>query len=259
MISVATISGSPPAPAPGTRSAPRRSPRRSRSRPPSAPPSRPRCRPCSPRSRPGFFGSSSGSLKTIFIRSDPMSAILVKIPPQMRSTDAPSDSPMAKPMKHGPTRSRGRNTRMQIMKNNSTHTSSNPTLMPERSGMPSVASGIALQRRERGARVRHRVDPNAEPGHAVGAEDAQDRRQQDHHHVERHVPRCRSPAHPRVLDRWKDSLHHPERRDLDLPADAQTSHPDRQTGITRRQRSAFCVPQKKPGPAARGWPSGPGE
>ena len=35
-------------------------------------------------------------------RSDPMSAIFVKIPPQMRSAAAPSDSPMAKPIKHGP-------------------------------------------------------------------------------------------------------------------------------------------------------------
>src|SRR5580698_11236825 len=93
---------------------------------------------------PGFLGSSSGSLKTIFMRSEPMSAILVKMPPQMRSTEAPSDSPMANPMKHGPTNSRGRNIRMQIMKNNSTATSSNPTLMPERNGMPKVASGLPL-------------------------------------------------------------------------------------------------------------------
>src|SRR5690349_2834059 len=93
---------------------------------------------------PGFFGSSSGSLNTIFIKSEPMSAILVKMPPQMRSTLAPSDSPMAKPMKHGPTSGRGRNIRMQIMKNSSTATSSRPTLMPERSGMPSVASGFPL-------------------------------------------------------------------------------------------------------------------
>src|SRR5689334_24226639 len=91
---------------------------------------------------PGFFGSSSGSLKTIFIRSEPMSAILVKMPPQMRSTEAPSDSPMAKPMKQGPTSSRGRNIKMQIMKNSSTQTSKRPTLMPERNGMPRVASGL---------------------------------------------------------------------------------------------------------------------
>ena len=30
-----------------------------------------------------------------------MSAIFVKMPPQMRRADAPRDSPMAKPMKHG--------------------------------------------------------------------------------------------------------------------------------------------------------------
>jgi len=41
-------------------------------------------------------------LKTIFIRSEPMSAILVKMPPAMRRADAPSDSPMAKPMKQAP-------------------------------------------------------------------------------------------------------------------------------------------------------------
>src|SRR5580704_2742909 len=93
---------------------------------------------------PGFLGSSSGSLKTIFMRSEPMSAILVKMPPQMRRTLAPRDSPMAKPMKQGPTSSPGRNFRMQIMKNNSTETSNMPTLMPERSGMPSVARGLPL-------------------------------------------------------------------------------------------------------------------
>ena len=51
---------------------------------------------------PGFRASSSLILKTIFIRSAPMSAILVKMPPAMRSAAAPSDSPMAKPMKQGP-------------------------------------------------------------------------------------------------------------------------------------------------------------
>ena len=50
---------------------------------------------------PGLRASSSLILKTIFIRSEPMSAILVKMPPAMRSADAPSDSPIAKPMKHG--------------------------------------------------------------------------------------------------------------------------------------------------------------
>ena len=91
---------------------------------------------------PGFFGSSSGNLKTIFIKSEPMSAIFVKMPPQIRSTVAPSDSPMANPMKQGPTSSRGRNVRMQIMKNNSTDTSNMPTLMPDLSGIKRVCSGL---------------------------------------------------------------------------------------------------------------------
>ena len=92
---------------------------------------------------PGFFGSSSGSLKTIFMRSAPMSAILVKIPPQMRSALAPRLSPIAKPMKQGPTSAVGRNTRMQIMKKSSTETSNSPTLMPLFSGIPSTGSEAA--------------------------------------------------------------------------------------------------------------------
>ncbi len=51
---------------------------------------------------PGFRASSSLMLKTIFIRSAPMSAIFVKMPPAMRSAAAPSDSPIANPMKHAP-------------------------------------------------------------------------------------------------------------------------------------------------------------
>ena len=58
-----------------------------------------------------FRDQAPGSLKTIFIRSEPMSAILVKMPPQIRRTDAPRDSPIANPMKQGPTSSRGRNIR----------------------------------------------------------------------------------------------------------------------------------------------------
>src|SRR5476649_1789711 len=91
---------------------------------------------------PGFFGSSSGRLKTIFIRSEPMSAIFVKIPPPMRNTDAPSDSPIAKPMKHAPASSLGMNSRMQIMQDSSTQTSSSPMLMPACSGMKSVLSEL---------------------------------------------------------------------------------------------------------------------
>src|SRR5262245_28124828 len=51
---------------------------------------------------PGLRASSSLMLNTIFMRSEPMSAIFVKMPPAIRSAAAPSDSPMANPMKHGP-------------------------------------------------------------------------------------------------------------------------------------------------------------
>jgi len=51
---------------------------------------------------PGLRASSSLMLNSIFMRSEPMSAIFVKMPPAIRSAAAPSDSPMAKPMKHGP-------------------------------------------------------------------------------------------------------------------------------------------------------------
>ncbi len=73
-----------------------------------------------------------------------MSAILVKMPPPMRSTDAPSDSPIAKPMKQAPASSRGINMRMQIMQASSTQTSSRPMLMPACSGMNSVLSESPL-------------------------------------------------------------------------------------------------------------------
>ncbi len=72
---------------------------------------------------------------------------------------------------------------MQIMKNNSTQTSSRPTLMPERSGMPKRGERIALERGEGGAGVGDGVDADAEPGHAVGTQDAENRGQQNDHHM----------------------------------------------------------------------------
>ena len=81
-----------------------------------------------------------------------MSAILVKMPPQMRRAEAPRDSPMAKPMKQGPASSLGRNARMQIMKNSSMATSRRPTLMPDFSGMRSVARALP-RRAEKAARL----------------------------------------------------------------------------------------------------------
>jgi len=53
----------------------------------------------------GVLGIVFGSLKTIFMRSEPISAIFVKIPPAILSAEAPRDSPIAKPMKQGPARS----------------------------------------------------------------------------------------------------------------------------------------------------------
>jgi hypothetical protein len=77
----------------------------------------------------------------IFIRSAPISAIFVKIPPAILSALAPSDSPMAKPMKQGPARSL-RNTRMQIMKKSSTLTRSRPTLIPDFRGILTTLTGL---------------------------------------------------------------------------------------------------------------------
>ncbi len=68
-----------------------------------ADPNRPHFPPVQSAITPGFRGSSSLTLNTIFIKSEPMSAIFVKIPPAIRSTEAPSDSPMANPRKQYPT------------------------------------------------------------------------------------------------------------------------------------------------------------
>ena len=74
-----------------------------------------------------------------------MSAILVKMPPAMRSAAAPSDSPMAKPRKQTPAYSPGMNSRIASMNSSSTEISIMPTLMPERNGMSQT--GNALPRR----------------------------------------------------------------------------------------------------------------
>ena len=74
-----------------------------------------------------------------------MSAILVKMPPQMRSAEAPRDSPIAKPMKQGPASSGGMNFRMQIMKKSSMATRRRPTLIPDLRGMRSVARGLPFR------------------------------------------------------------------------------------------------------------------
>ena len=64
-----------------------------------------------------------------------MSAIFVKMPPAIRSAAAPSDSPIAKPMKQAPASVPGTKSRMQSISSSSTLMSSMPMLMPALSGM----------------------------------------------------------------------------------------------------------------------------
>ncbi len=64
-----------------------------------------------------------------------MSAILVKIPPAIRSALAPRDSPMAKPMKQAPADSRGMKIRMMSIMKSSTQIRRTPMLIPASSGM----------------------------------------------------------------------------------------------------------------------------
>src|SRR5215211_1670132 len=90
---------------------------------------------------PGFRGSSSLTLNTIFIRSEPMSAILVKIPPAMRRADAPSDSPMAKPRKQTPTMRRSTNSKMMTIMTSSSEIRNRPIDMPARRGMLTTSHG----------------------------------------------------------------------------------------------------------------------
>src|SRR5207249_5552960 len=60
---------------------------------------------------------------------------LRKDAPATRSAAAPSDSPMANPIKHGPARFPGMNNKMQSIKNSSTLINSIPMLMPACIGM----------------------------------------------------------------------------------------------------------------------------
>jgi len=68
--------------------------------------------------------------KTIFIRSAPISAILVNIPPAIRNALAPRDSPMANPIKLAPASSRGTYNNIINIMMSSTETKSTPMLMP---------------------------------------------------------------------------------------------------------------------------------
>src|SRR5438093_4313594 len=117
---------------------------------------------------PGLRASSSLILKTIFIRSEPMSAIFVKMPPAMRRHEAPSDSPMANPRKQKPTIWRSTKSRMMTIITSSSEIRNKPIDMPARSGMLTTSHGTPRSE-AKAVRVGVSVDPNAVPGDGVGA------------------------------------------------------------------------------------------
>ena len=108
-----------------------------------------------------------------------MSAILVKMPPAMRSAAAPSDSPMAKPMKHGARVVAGDEEQDaqhdEQLDADEQHADAHARL--ERDRVDGI--GLAPEAREGGARVGERVDADAEPRHAVAARDADQAEEQD--------------------------------------------------------------------------------
>lgn len=71
-----------------------------------------------------------------------MSAILVKMPPAMRRTDAPRDSPIAKPMKQAPAMSWGRKSRMMSIISSSMLMRTMPIDMPDFMGMRCISRGL---------------------------------------------------------------------------------------------------------------------
>ncbi len=91
---------------------------------------------------PGLRGSSSPILKITFIKSEPISAILVKIPPAILSTEAPSDSPIAKPIKLAPAYSPGTKRSMMSIIISSREISTTPILIPAFRGMLSNLIGF---------------------------------------------------------------------------------------------------------------------
>jgi hypothetical protein len=94
---------------------------------------------------PGFLGSSSQILKTIFIKSEPISAIFVKIPHAILNALAESDSPIAKPIKHAPALSLGINNKMTSIMISSTQISNTPILIPDFKGIFTTCRGLDLK------------------------------------------------------------------------------------------------------------------
>ena len=108
-----------------------------------------------------------------------MSAILVKMPPAIRSAAAPRDSPIAKPMKQAPAISGGQEQQddehHQQLEADQHHADRHAGLQRDAVHRQRPAA----QRGERGARVGEGVDPDAEPRHRVGAAHAEEAERQD--------------------------------------------------------------------------------
>ncbi len=120
-----------------------------------------------------------------------MSAIFVKMPPAMRSAEAPRDSPIAKPMKQGPARSardEEQDAEHEKQLGRDEHRADRHAGR-ERNGVG--REGLAPEAREGRARVRERVDADAEPGHAVAPADPDEAREEDHPDLQGlHVPQA---------------------------------------------------------------------
>ena len=122
-----------------------------------------------------------------------MSAIFVKMPPAMRSAAAPSDSPIAKPMKHGPGVVAGNEQQdeehEQQLDADQQHADAHAGL--ERNRVAGIR--LAAQAGERRPRVRERVDADAEPRDAVAAGDADEAEEQDDRDLRPTDMCCRTP------------------------------------------------------------------
>ena len=69
-------------------------------------------------------------LNWIFIKSEPISAIFVKMPPATLNALAPNDSPIAKPIKQAPAKCPGIKSKIASINKSSTLTSKRPMLIP---------------------------------------------------------------------------------------------------------------------------------
>ena len=110
-----------------------------------------------------------------------MSAILVKMPPAIRSAEAPSDSPMAKPRKQIADDLRDH----EQQDDDHHHQFERDQEQADRHAGPQRnvdhVPRLAAQRGKGGAAVGVGVDADAVPGHPVRAAHADDREQQHEH------------------------------------------------------------------------------